>query len=167
MMLTSGNVDEDAWAIRYFAEQAFPVIFVAHFYAKNMGLYGERVGCIHVVPYDANQAQRIPSQLKRLQRVEITPPSFGARVAAIILNDALLYQQWLQDLRMLFDRISDMRFRLRQQLESKQGTGTWKHLTDQKGKFCFSGLNHQQVKTLRERFIYTPRQMGALVPLAQ
>jgi aspartate aminotransferase len=47
----SGDVEKDAWAVRYFAEQGFQM-FVAHSFSKNMGLYGERVGALHIVAHN-------------------------------------------------------------------------------------------------------------------
>ncbi len=36
----SGDIDRDAWAVRYFIEQGHNVLLSQSF-AKNMGLYGE------------------------------------------------------------------------------------------------------------------------------
>jgi aspartate/tyrosine/aromatic aminotransferase len=44
----SGDLDKDAWAIRYFIDQGFQMI-VSQSFAKNMGLYGERIGALHIV----------------------------------------------------------------------------------------------------------------------
>lgn len=50
-------------------------------FAKNAGLYGERVGALHVVSADKEIADRVRSQLSVLQRSEISnPPSHGARL---------------------------------------------------------------------------------------
>lgn len=44
----SGDVDKDAWPIRYFLEQGLQM-FVCQSFAKNMGLYSERIGALHIV----------------------------------------------------------------------------------------------------------------------
>ena len=44
----SGDVDYDAFAVRYFLEEGHNIC-LAQSYAKNMGLYGERAGCFTVV----------------------------------------------------------------------------------------------------------------------
>ena len=50
-------------------------------FAKNAGLYSERVGALHVVPPNAETANRVKSQLSVLQRSEISnPPAHGARL---------------------------------------------------------------------------------------
>lgn len=52
-------------------------------FAKNAGLYGERVGALHVVSSDKETADRVRSQLSVLQRSEISnPPSHGARLVS-------------------------------------------------------------------------------------
>lgn len=59
----SGDCAKDAFAIRYFADQGFQMI-VTQSFAKNMGLYGERVGALHFVAFNEDAATRILSELK-------------------------------------------------------------------------------------------------------
>lgn len=52
-------------------------------FAKNAGLYGERIGALHIVPPTKEAADRVKSQLSVLQRSEISnPPSHGARLVS-------------------------------------------------------------------------------------
>lgn len=44
----SGNLEEDARAVRMFVEDGGASIVVQSF-SKNMGLYGERVGALNIV----------------------------------------------------------------------------------------------------------------------
>lgn len=46
----SGSLDKDAHAVRTFVADGGEC-FVAQSYAKNMGLYGERVGALSIVSY--------------------------------------------------------------------------------------------------------------------
>ena len=39
----TGDLDEDAWVVRYFERCGFE-FFVSQSFGKNMGLYGERIG---------------------------------------------------------------------------------------------------------------------------
>jgi aspartate aminotransferase len=76
----SGSLDRDAAAVRYFVQRRVPLL-VCQSFAKNAGLYGERVGALHVVAPDKEQAERVRSQLSVLQRSEISnPPTYGARI---------------------------------------------------------------------------------------
>lgn len=80
----SGDLDGDAWAVRHFVERGVPML-VCQSFAKNAGLYGERVGCLHVVGVDTAAANRVKSQLSVLQRSEISnPPTYGARIVSVV-----------------------------------------------------------------------------------
>lgn len=149
----SGNLAQDAWAVRYFIEQGFELC-IAQSFAKNFGLYGERAGCFHFVTSSNADAQntikRIASQLAILQRSEISnPPAYGARIASLVLNDAGLFAEWEDNLRTMSGRIQDMRKALRAKLEELGTPGTWNHITDQIGMFSFTGLSEAQVMKIR------------------
>ncbi|KAK4981410.1 Golgi Transport, partial [Elasticomyces elasticus] len=143
----SGDLNRDAWAIRYFIDQGFELC-IAQSYAKNFGLYGERAGCFHFIaaPNDgAETAKRVGSQLAILQRSEISnPPAYGARIASLVLNDPKLFAEWEANLKTMSGRIMDMRHALRSKLEEMETPGSWKHITEQIGMFSFTGLNEKQ-----------------------
>ncbi|KAF2433630.1 aspartate aminotransferase [Tothia fuscella] len=148
----SGDLNKDAWAVRYFVEQGFELL-IAQSYAKNFGLYGERAGCFHYVGPARNgseTAKRVASQLAILQRSEISnPPAYGARIASLCLNDVSLFAEWEANLRTMSGRIIDMRKALRGKLEELKTPGTWNHITEQIGMFSFTGLSEAQVAKLR------------------
>ena len=151
----SGDLANDAWAVRYFVEEGFELC-VAQSFAKNFGLYGERAGAFHFVtgagPDATNTISRIGSQLTLLQRSEISnPPAYGARVANTVLQDDALFKEWEANLRTMSGRIIDMRTALRKKLEDlNDKPGSWKHITEQIGMFSFTGLTEKQVLKLRE-----------------
>ncbi|KAL8789009.1 MAG: hypothetical protein Q9195_007029 [Heterodermia aff. obscurata] len=151
----SGDLDNDAWAVKYFVSEGFELC-VAQSFAKNFGLYGERAGAFHFVTgpgSDAvNTVGRISSQLAILQRSEISnPPAYGARIASLVLNDPALFKEWEANLRTMSGRIIDMRKVLREKLEELNGKeGSWQHITDQIGMFSFTGLTEKQVLKIRE-----------------
>ncbi|KAL8925643.1 MAG: hypothetical protein Q9172_002147 [Xanthocarpia lactea] len=151
----SGNLENDAWAVRYFVSQGFELC-IAQSFAKNFGLYGERAGAFHFVTGPGPDAEktigRIASQLAILQRSEISnPPAYGARIASLVLNDPELFKEWEANLRTMSGRIIDMRKALRGKLEELNGKeGSWKHITEQIGMFSFTGLSEKQVLKIRE-----------------
>ena len=53
--------------------------------------------------------------------------------------------QWLAELKLMSERIVQMRAALRSALEAKGTPGTWRHITDQIGMFSFTGLSTKQV----------------------
>ncbi|CAL5370884.1 unnamed protein product [Camellia sinensis] len=59
----SGSLDADAQSVRMFVADGGECL-VAQSYAKNMGLYGERVGALSIVCKNADVASRVESQLK-------------------------------------------------------------------------------------------------------
>lgn len=153
----SGDLDRDAWAIRYFVNEEGFETCIAQSFAKNFGLYGQRVGAFHFVSAAADDAAvvsgNIGSQLAVLQRSEISnPPGYGARIAALVLNDAGLFGEWKEDLKTMSGRIMEMRDRLRNGLEQKGTPGAWDHVTRQIGMFSFTGLSESQVGILREKW---------------
>lgn len=64
-------------------------------FAKNMGLYGERVGAFHVLARSAELAVAVESNLTILIRANYsTPPKFGAVVASKIMTNLELFEEW-------------------------------------------------------------------------
>lgn len=142
----SGDTNRDAHAVRYFVEQGHN-ISLAQSFAKNMGLYGERVGAFSVIAANEEEQARVTSQLKILVRpMYSNPPIHGARIASKILSDPALKAQWLQDVKGMADRIIGMRTQLKSLLEKEGSTRNWNHIVDQIGMFCFTGINPQQVR---------------------
>jgi len=114
-----------------------------------MGLYGERTGCLHFVCADKGAAQRVLSQVKIIVRTNYSsPPKHGARIAAAILNDAGLRQQWLDELVVVCARMNEMRVALRASIEAKGVKGDWSHITTQIGMFSFTGLTVKQSEAM-------------------
>jgi aspartate/tyrosine/aromatic aminotransferase len=90
----SGDILKDIEPVRYFASKGFSM-FVAQSYAKNMGLYGQRTGCLHIVTPDKDSATRCMSQLKMVVRGSYSsPPLHGAKIAEKILNNDDLFNEW-------------------------------------------------------------------------
>lgn len=63
----TGDCDYDATALRLFVSDGHNPL-LCQSYAKNMGLYGERIGAFTAVGVDTEEAKRIESQLKILIR---------------------------------------------------------------------------------------------------
>ncbi len=127
----TGNIDNDARAIRHFVVRSNGSMefAVAQSFSKNFGLYGERVGALHVVARSPESAAKVEAKLKKIQRAEITStPSFGAKMVATIVQDPTLREQWHQDLRTMSGRLQDMRKRLHDELTKRNTPGNWDHL---------------------------------------
>lgn len=148
----TGDIDRDASAVRMFIEDGHQIV-LAQSFAKNMGLYGERVGALTVVGGNQEEASKILSQLKIIIRpMYSNPPVHGARIAALVMTDPQLRMQWLKDVKEMAQRIITMRTKLRGTLEKEGSTRSWKHITDQIGMFCFTGLEKEQCDRLANEF---------------
>ncbi|KAJ5093090.1 hypothetical protein N7456_008951, partial [Penicillium angulare] len=152
----SGDLEQDAWACRYFIEKEFECC-IAQSFAKNLGLYGERVGAFHFICGPGSDATelvtRIGSQLAIMQRAEISnPPAYGAHVASCVLNDADLFTQWETELKIMSGRLTAMRQEIQSQLEARGTPGDWGFLSTQIGMFSYTGLSPRQILELKEKW---------------
>ncbi|THW27734.1 aromatic-amino-acid aminotransferase [Aureobasidium pullulans] len=145
----SGNIEDDAFAIRHFINDLGMEAIVSVSFAKNMG---ERVGCLLLVSSTEEAAKNSQSALESLTRIEFSnSPAYGARIAATILQDKELVAQWHKDLVTMSSRITDMRDALYQSL-SKQTEQDWTHIIRQSGMFGFLGLSPVVVRRLRDEY---------------
>merc|ERR1712039_15901 len=151
----SGDLAKDGFAQRLLASEGLE-FFVAQSFAKNFGLYGERIGYIHVKCASKEAADRVLSQIKIcVRQAYSSPPKHGAAIVYTILSSEELKKKWLAELKLMSDRIVAMRTALRSAVEAKRTPGTWNHITDQIGMFTFTGLNKGQVeKMVEEHHIY-------------
>jgi len=151
----SGSLDKDAFAIRLFMSMGFE-FFLCQSFAKNLGLYGERIGMLHVVCSTADQAKAVLSQLKLVIRpMYSSPPKHGAEIVMQILGNEENFQAWQTELTAMSNRILEVRDLLRKGLEEKGTPGTWNHITDQIGMFSYTGLTQPMCERLiNEHHIY-------------
>jgi len=148
----SGDLVKDRYSVELFASKGMSFM-IAQSYSKNMGLYGERVGCASVVCKDSVTAKAVSSQLCGIVRpMWSNPPKHGVYIAKTILSDPILYEQWKVQLKGMVDRILLMRSSIRRMLEQFQTPGTWRHVTDQIGMFSFTGLTKAQVLYVRDKY---------------
>lgn len=145
----SGNVDEDAWAIRHFVEDLGLEVAVCLSCAKSMGLYGERVGAVMFVAANEGLRDTVQSILENAQRATIsTPPVYGARLAEAVLRTPEIRKQWAEDLVTMSGRILKMRGKLFQELTRLGTPGDWSHIVKQTGMFGYLGIGPEEVAYL-------------------
>jgi len=148
----SGDPERDAQPIRQFIKDGHNV-GISQSFAKNFGLYGERVGALSFLTEDAKQAEAVESQLKILVRPQYSnPPITGARIVANVLGDPALNQLWRKEVKIMAERIIGMRQKLVENLKSAGSTRDWSHITKQIGMFCYTGLTPEQVDRLSNEF---------------
>lgn len=148
----SGDIDRDATALRLFIKDGHQVA-LAQSFAKNMGLYGERVGAFTLTGASKEEADKILSQIKIIIRpMYSNPPLNGARIAATVLTDSSLRASWLKDVKVMADRIISVRQKLRDGLKKEGSSRNWQHITDQIGMFCFTGMTPEQVDRITKEY---------------
>ncbi|PWA71904.1 Aminotransferase, class I/classII [Artemisia annua] len=148
----SGSLDGDAQSVRMFVGDGGEC-FIAQSYAKNMGLYGERVGALSIVCRTADVASRVESQLKLVIRpMYSSPPIHGASIVSAILKDRNLYNEWTLELKAMADRIITMRKQLFDALCARGTPGDWSHIIKQIGMFTFTGLSTKQVMFMTKEY---------------
>lgn len=132
----SGSTVKDAFAVRHFVSQGHQIA-LAQSFAKNMGLYGERVGALSFTTANHEEKARVDSQLKIIVRpMYSNPPLHGARIANTILSNIDLYAQWESDVKGMANRIIGMREKLYNTLTHDLKTpGEWGHIKSQIGMF--------------------------------
>ncbi|RJY10374.1 aromatic amino acid transaminase [Aurantiacibacter aquimixticola] len=142
------GMDEDAYGLRT-VTNAVDELLVAYSCDKNFGLYRDRVGAFYVITGSEAATKRAISNAAALARANWSmPPDHGGAAVRVILEDAALTQQWL-------DEVADMRSRIRRVRARLAEAGTagsvdLAPLGRQKGMFAMLPVSKDQVQQLRE-----------------
>lgn len=149
MGYASGNPDKDAAHIRKFAQQG-KNFFVAYSFSKCMGLYGERVGCLHAVTASPKEAKCVVSQFGRIGRFTYSVcPQNGSYIAATIIQDPELKNIWHEELKSVTKRCIDIRNKFCDHLDKKTKI-SWDFIRNQKGMFAYTGLSEKECHILSD-----------------
>lgn len=148
----SGDLNKDSYALKKFANEGIKLA-LAQSYAKNFGLYGERIGCFSVICDSKAEAEAVNSNVKFIARAQYSnPPKYGAHLVDIVLSNPDLTKEWHRELRVMSDRISTMRTQLHQGIIKNGSQLNWDHIIKQIGMFAYTGLNLDQVKKLKSDY---------------
>ncbi|KAI9830714.1 MAG: hypothetical protein M1819_005378 [Sarea resinae] len=152
----SGDLEEDASAVRYFFRSEPPVeMCVAQSFSKNFGLYGQRVGALHLVSATSSPSQRnaVIANLCHLVRGEYSmAPRGGCAIVKKVLESEELTKEWHDNLAAMSGRLKDMRKALYDELVRLGTPGSWEHIISQIGMFSYTGLTPTQVQALKEKY---------------
>lgn len=147
----SGCPERDAYAVRLFTKNNLHVI-VNQSFAKNFGLYGQRVGCVSMPCRDNKMAVNLKARLGQvIRQVYSNNPRYGSDLIKTILKSKSLQSQWLADVKTMADRIAQMRQLLLKNLQ-EASVKNWDFITQQRGMFAFTPLSKEQVIRLRNDF---------------
>src|SRR5690606_16589434 len=110
------------------------------------------VGALSVLCADAQEAERVRSQVKQTIRATYSnPPTHGAALVAGVLGSAELRALWESEVGEMRTRIWAMREGLVSRLKDR-GLHEFGFILSQAGMFSYSGLSREQVLRLREEF---------------
>ena len=85
-------------------------ILLAQSFAKNFGLYGERVGTLSIVCGDKEQKDHIMSELRTIIRpLYSSPPRHGSSIVKTVLGDAELKEEYYRECEGMAIRIEKVR----------------------------------------------------------
>ena len=145
------GVDIDAYGVRQMA--AVDNMILCSSCSKNFGLYRERIGSCSVIAKDAHSANVAQSVLLYVVRCLYSmPPAHGAAIVETILGSAELTQEWLDELKVMRDRINGNRAILVDKLKANGVDRDFSFIARQKGMFSFLGVNPEQVARLQKEF---------------
>ncbi len=141
------GMEADAYGLRTVLS-AVPEALVAYSCDKNFGLYRDRVGAFYAVTGDADALSRAMANGASIARASWSmPPDHGAAAVRIVLNDADLTRQWLEELDDMRNRMREVRDRLA--AAQQVGTVPMAPLGIQNGLFSMLPLSAEQILALR------------------
>lgn len=142
--MVTGEIDKDAWIVRYLVTKKFE-FFGCQTFSKTFGLYNERIGNLVCVVKSPEVIHNLKTQFTKLIRsMYSNPPAIGARIVAHILTTPQLCEEWKDSLRKMSTRMVEMRISLRSALEKLETPGSWEHITSQIGMYSYTGMTEQQ-----------------------
>lgn len=137
----TADFNKDSFLIKMLAEDGHNFLFCQSF-SKNMGLYGERLGVLHVVCKDKEMAARTTDYFSEINAETIgTPGSFAARIASKVLGSQEYRNEWIKELQSVTQRMLGVRSSLLNKLKELKTPGTWEHIVNQRGLFTYIGLD--------------------------
>lgn len=147
----SGDLDKDAFAVQQFLKDGHNIM-TSISYAKNFGLYGERIGSFSVCCSSPDNVAAVLTRLDIIIRnLYSNPPLHGMRIVKTILQNPELKKVWYGEMVEMSNRINSMRKALRDELTKIGTPGDWSHITSQIGMFSFTGLTPEQSTAMLEQ----------------
>lgn len=154
----SGDPKDDTWAIQYFVcHLREGTIYIAQSFSKNLGVYGHRVGALHIVrPTTAPIAtSHMVHHLTRITRGEYSlAPKYGSTLVKTVLGDTQIRNQWMSDLKEMSGRIKAMRLALYNRLLDLKTPGKWEHIIRQVSRKPERFVRHADASKEGHVFLY-------------
>jgi aspartate aminotransferase len=151
----SGVPSQDSYVLEIMNKEKYPSL-VCCSYAKNFGLYSERVGNLFFTGINDEETNMIKDTLKSIIRKSYSnPPANGSNIIKTILGNEVLTNVWKNELYNITEHYRENRKMLKDKLENTLNKD-FSDITNQTGMFYYSKLSSKQVLQLREKGIYFP-----------
>jgi len=147
----SGSMDQDAYGIRTLASKGVEIV-VCQSYSKNLAIYGERAGAIHIVCNSNDDTEKVKSLLRSVIRpLWSNCPLHGTRIVLKVLGDSELRRIWLEEFQKGCQRLVDVRKELHGFLVNDLKTpGKWDFILKQQGYFIFTDFTREECLYMEE-----------------
>lgn len=146
------GLEEDAFAVRLLSEQ-LPEVMITASCSKNFGLYRERIGAFIAVAKNADEMQKVRSQLALVARSNYSnPPAHGSAIVATVLGSSELNSLWRSEVDEMRGRINSLRKQFVAALQPYGLAEKFACVAEQRGMFSYSGLKPDEVTRLQQEF---------------
>jgi len=143
------GMEEDAYGLRRVLV-AVPEALVCYSCDKNFGLYRDRTGAVYAMVSDPADLPKVMSNGHALARANWSqPPDHGAAAVCLVLEDADLTAQWLDELDQMRDRMRQVRARLA--AAGRTGGVDLSPIGGQNGLFSIIPFTPEQVQAMRSK----------------
>lgn len=150
--LVSGDMDTDALGLHQLIQDGHQVILCQSL-SKTFTLQSSPIGTLSVFTSSQQEKEIVWSHLRSLTNSMYScVPNYGRLLVKTVLLDEELKKEWMEETQQLVDRIHQVRQALHDKLVSLGAPVDWSYLLQQKGMFLFTGLEPEQVETLRNDF---------------
>lgn len=146
----SGDFKKDAWIVQYIYSLNLEYV-VCQSFSKNLGLYSERLGALHVITQDESYMGAVKGNLLSVFRHESSfAPTYGGRLCNIVNSD--FKTEWIRDIEDCHKRLANIRQQVYIRLKSLNPPGHWKNVINQHGLFWWTQLTEPQINELIEKY---------------
>jgi aspartate aminotransferase len=151
------DLETDVTGLRILAGQV-PELLLAVSCSKNFGLYRERTGALAVLTPDGGTAAAVATHQARLaRRMYSMPPDHGAAVAARLLANPVLRDDWQAEVAAMVGRMKSLRALLAGRLAERLPGHDFGWMLRQRGMFSLLGLDPAGIARLQaEHHVYVP-----------
>ena len=144
------NLEADVYAARYIFG-LLPELIIASTCSKTFSVYRDRAGIAAVVSKSPDNAERTLSLMRKIANVTYAMPAdHAAAVVRHILDDTKKQLQWIEELRVMSERVRNLRLALAAALKRATNSTEFNFLVDHRGMFSLLPLTNIQIDRLRE-----------------